>query len=403
MAGRLEINSRFNDKQTFIDGQKIFEELWRKSVVLVDSNNLDDFNLAIKKTWYEKLYSPYLMYVRVLNEYFTIPTDKNVLTPYDITEGKYANLKYQTDAVQLALNAISNHNGAIIADVVGLGKSIIASTVARNIHLRTIIVSPPHLLKQWEVYKDDFGFNATIFSSGQIERALDHYREIKRGNESFLIIIDEAHRYRNEYTRDYALLHNLCVNNKVLLLTATPSNNRPEDIYSMLKLFQSPAKSTLKTVENLGAAFEDLIAKYKQLTKDQRDGKIDEKEVKEEAERIAKLIRSIISPLVIRRSRIDLQQIPQYAEDLKKQQIKLTIPNDPVELEYDLSSLKDLYLETLDRIDGSVDKNDGIYRFKAARYTPIQYVPDEMKEKLAKELEKKTGVKFGLFAHHLYT
>lgn len=396
LAGRLEINSRFNDKQTFIDGQKIFEELWRKSVVLVDSNNLEDFNLAIKKTWYEKLYSPYLMYVRVLNEYFTIPTDKNVLTPYDITEGKYANLKYQTDAVQLALNAISNHNGAIIADVVGLGKSIIASTVARNIHLRTIIVSPPHLLKQWEVYKDDFGFNATIFSSGQIERALDHYREIKRGNESFLIIIDEAHRYRNEYTRDYALLHNLCVNNKVLLLTATPFNNRPEDIYSMLKLFQIPAKSTLKTVENLGAAFEDLIAKYKQLTKDQRDGKIDEKEVKEEAERIAKLIRSIISPLVIRRSRIDLQQIPQYAEDLKKQQIKLTIPNDPVELEYDLSSLKDLYLETLDRIDGSVDKNDGIYRFKAARYTPIQYVPDEMKEKLAKELEKKTGVKFGL-------
>ena len=121
-------------------------------------------------------------------------------------------------------------------------------------------------------------------------------------------------------------------------------------------------------------------------------------EALEEAERIASEIRSIISPLVIRRSRIDLKEIPEYAEDLKQQNIQLVIPNDPVELDYDLSSLKDLYLETLDRISEDDDKkgNDGKYRFKAARYSPVLYIKEELKQELSDLLEEKTGVELNL-------
>ena len=178
-----------------------------------------------------------------------------------------------------------------------------------------------------------------------------------------------------------------------MLLTATPFNNRPDDIYAMLKLFQVPTKSTLKTVDNLGAKFKDLIVTYKQLQKDQREGKITDAEVSKEAGRIANEIRSIISPLVIRRSRIDLKEIPEYAEDLKQQNIQLVIPNDPVELDYDLSSLKDLYLETLDRIseDEHRRRGDGKYRFKAARYSPVLYLREELKQELSELLEEKTG------------
>lgn len=397
LAGRLEINARFNDKYSVRDGQKIFDELWGSSVVIADKENLEEFDSkVIKKIWYEKLYQPYSMYIRVLKEYFTIPTKEDLLTPYDITEGKYANLKYQTDAVQMALNAIENHSGAIIADVVGLGKSIIASTVARNLRLRTIVICPPHLLRQWEGYRDEFRFTASVFSSGQIETALNYYREQVHAGEQYLIIIDEAHRYRNEYTKDYADLHNLCSDNKVLLLTATPFNNRPDDIYSMLKLFQIPTKSTLKTVDNLGGAFKELIKVYKQLTEDQRNKKLTEDAVKEQAKHIAQTIRSIISPLVVRRSRLDLQDIPEYAKDLKQQKIQLVMPDDPVELEYDLSSLKELYLRTLDKIDASEDGQDGFQRFKAARYSPVTYVKPDMAKRLAKELEDKTGVQFNL-------
>ena len=119
-----------------------------------------------------------------------------------------------------------------------MGKSIIASTVARNLRLRTIIICPPHLKQQWEEYKDEFGFTASVFSTGKVEAALNHYRMIVRPDEKFLIIVDEAHKYKNEFILDYSILHDLCMSNKVMLLTATPFNNRPEDIYSMMKLFK---------------------------------------------------------------------------------------------------------------------------------------------------------------------
>lgn len=396
LKGRLEINARFTDKQTFFDGKAIFNQLWNTAISIADANTIDEFNnKVIEHVWYEKLYAPYLMYVRVLNEYFSIPTKENLLTPHDITNGKFFNLKYQTDATQMAINAVENHNGVIIADVVGLGKSIIASTVARNLKLRTIVICPPHLKLQWDEYKDEFGFTASVFSSGQIEGALNYYNTIVSRGEQYLILIDEAHKYRNEYTQDYANLHKLCSGNKVMLLTATPFNNRPDDIYSMLKLFQIPTKSTLKTVDNLGAAFKELIATYKQLTKDQRESKISEAEVKDEAKRIAKIIRSIINPLVVRRSRLDLDEIPEYKADLKRQKIQTVIPNDPILLDYNLGGLRDLYLKTLDLID-SKEKHDDIYRFKAARYSPVTYVHENKKEALTKELEKKTGVSFNL-------
>ncbi len=397
LKGRLELNARFNDKQDYDEGKQIFDELWENSVVIVNKNNLDEWNdKVMTHIWYDKIYSPYLMYIRVLKEYFNIPTTNNILTPHDITEGKYSNLRYQTDAVQMALNSLNNHNGAIIADVVGLGKSVIASTIARNLKLRTIIVCPPHLYKQWEGYRDEFGFTGTVFSAGKIEDAILHYQELVKDGEQFLIIIDEAHRFRNEYTQDYALLHNLCSGNKVLLLTATPFNNQPADIYALIKLFQIPSRSTLKTVENLGASFKDLIDKYKALREAQRASKTTDEEIKTEVNSIARKIRSIISPLVVRRSRLDLQGIPEYAEDLKQQNIQLVLPNDPIELEYDLSELKDLYKSTLDRINKSEGDSEAVYRFKAARYSPALYIHRELKDKLAKELEEKTGVKFNL-------
>ncbi len=404
LAGRVEINARFTDRTTFVDGQSIFDKLWETAISIVDNETLDEFNnKVIEHIWYEKLYSPYLMYLRVLNEYFNIPSKDNVLTPYDITNGKFLNLKYQTDAVNMALRSIETHNGVIIADVVGLGKSIVGSTVARNLKLRAIIIAPPHLKLQWEEYKDEFGFTATVFSSGNIEGALKYYYSVVNPEEQYLIIVDEAHKYRNEYTQDYANLHNLCSGNKVILLTATPFNNRPEDVYAMLKLFQVPSKSTLKTVENLGASFKELIAHYKALIKSQKEKKLDSEEIQKEANKIAQKIRSIISPLVVRRSRLDLDEIPEYKEDMVQQGIKSLMPNDPILLEYKLGDLENLYSETLNKIATSQEHKDNAKKngtelafFKAARYQPTSYVIPEKKGELEKELEKKTGIKYNL-------
>ena len=405
LKGRIELNTILRDPVYYNEGKELFDKLWETAVPVADLEHLPEFTeKVIKKIWMEKLYSPYAMFIRILQEYFSQPDDKNLLKPSDITDGIYTDLKYQLDAVQMAMKAIENHDGVIIADVVGLGKSIIASTVARNLHLRTIIVSPPHLKQQWEEYRDQFGFTASVFSSGKIEAALDHYRMIVRNNEQFLIIVDEAHKYKNEDIQDYSILHDLCMGNKVMLLTATPFNNRPNDIFSMLKLFQIPSKSTLKTVDDLGVAFRDLIKKYEEMAEAQRKKTMTDAEIKAESKRIAKQIRSIISPLVIRRSRLDLDEIPAYKADLKAQKIKTVIPEDPVSLTYNLGGDKDLYLRTLSMISPTAEEklahkdDESFVYYKSARYKPSSYLTDdaELLEQLKRELEDKTGISLQL-------
>ena len=88
----------------------------------MDESTIDRWKEKVEsKIWIDRLFQPYKLYLRVLSEYFNIPSKTNVRTPFDITDGKFFNLKYQTDAIQLALKSIETHNGTIVADVVGLG------------------------------------------------------------------------------------------------------------------------------------------------------------------------------------------------------------------------------------------------------------------------------------------
>ncbi|SFK77960.1 SNF2 family N-terminal domain-containing protein [Porphyromonadaceae bacterium KH3CP3RA] len=414
LRGQNEINVRFQHKTEFKDAQNIFDKLWENAIVIADKDHINDFEEGvIKYIWYEKNPSPYLLYLRVLYEYFKIDTSKRIRTPHDINK-KFFNLKYQEDAIRMAISTIEKHNGVIISDVVGLGKSIIGSTVANNMNLRTIIISPPHLKQQWEDYVDEFKINtARVFSRGVISKALEHYRARTEEDEKWLIIIDEAHNYRNEFTLDYGMLHELCQGNKVMLLTATPFNNQPSDIYSLIKLFQIPTKSTLQTVNNLGYSFRHLINLYKDLKKKQKNKILSEDELKLAIESIAQQIRAIISPLIIRRSRLDLDAIPAYKEDLKKQKIEFSKPAPPELLDYDLGDLRNLYLSTLDKIsrkdyDDEIDMHDYIYSddiqdeaippegFHAARYKPIMYVKEGCEEEV-KKLVEEAGFEYHLF------
>lgn len=399
LEGRYEINVRCKDSYAYHDASEVFEELWRSAVPVVNKEVFAEFkDLVLEHVWYEKLYNPYLMYLRVIHEYFSISTRDNILTPRDITRGQYHNLKYQTDAVKMAINAVDNHNGVIISDVVGLGKSIIASTVAKNIGLRTIIIAPPHLCMQWEDYMEQFDLGGKVFSSGTIKVALDYYRRHSEyTDKKFLIIVDEAHRYRNEYTEDYTNLHDLCQDNKVILLTATPFNNRPSDIFSMLKLFQVPSASTLNTVDDLGESFRYLIAKYQELNKEKRNNILTAEEVKKGVDLIAKEIRTIISPLVIRRSRIDLMEIPEYRKDLQRQGIEVMVPEAPEEKNYSLGLLHQTYRHTLECISPeNIESITNENYFKAARYSPVAYIREECQDALEEELLTEYDVELNL-------
>ncbi|MDR0628206.1 MAG: phospholipase D-like domain-containing protein, partial [Treponema sp.] len=376
LQGRTEVNATLRDSSDYTEAAEIFNTLWDESVPLADASTKEEFlETVIKRTWLERLPAPYHMYIRVLHEYFKSSAE-TIRTPAALTRNKdtqYLDLAYQTDAINDGLAMLKRHSGCIVADVVGLGKSIIGVTIAANLGLETIVICPPHLKAQWEDFAFDFGLaSPKIISSGKLEDAL----AAAEGGAEKLIIVDEAHCYRSEKTRDYGLLHRVCIGNKVLLLSATPFNNRPEDIFSLLKLFQIPLHSTIQTVNNLGLKIERLIIDYKKLKKEYQQDKA-EAEFKKKAGEISSKIRNILQPVLIRRTRVDLLGDDIYNEDLKKQNIVVSDVDPPEELVYDLGSMADLYLDTLNQLTGAIDSAGNV--FIGARYQPLTYLKDDEK------------------------
>lgn len=384
LKNRFEVNAILNDSSDYKNAIEVFNELWDDAVDVASKDSFEDFdNNVLKKIWLDNIYSPYLVYLKVLDEYFSLEISNSIRTAEEINDA-YKNLRYQTDAVKMGINSIQKHNGVIIADVVGLGKSIIASVIANNLGLTTYIISPPHLKDQWEDYLILFKISGKVFSSGKIEDALESYNK-NSNNKECLVIVDEAHRYRNEETKDYFLLHSLCMGNKVILLTATPFNNAPSDIYAIIKLFQIPNHSTLKTVANLGDEFKSLIFRYRQINDGMKKNTVTESELKVEIEKISKKIRAIIEPLVVRRSRLDLEKIQVYKQDLEKQGIAFPEVEDPEIKTYDLDFINDNYLHTLELISPS-DKGKTQKYYKAAKYKSLSYIKDDKRIEVIKYL-----------------
>lgn len=379
---RHEINVILYDK--FTAGKEIFDSLWKDAIDIASDDNIGEFTkYVIDKIWYKKLYSPYLFYLRVLDEYFSFVQTGSVMLPSRITRGKYFNLQYQTDAIKKSLKILKEHGGVMISDVVGLGKSIIASAVAYNLRKKVIIIAPPHLNDQWDKeYRVHFELNAVVYGSGSIHKALE-YKEKHFPDEEFLIIVDEAHKYRNELTDDYIPLHRLCQGNKVMLLSATPFNNRPQDVFAMIKLFQIPSKSTIRTVANLSYHFTSAIREYKDIHKKRRKREIDEAELQERVKQLASQIRLIMEPVVIRRSRLDLDKIESYRKDLERQNIRYVFAEPPKILDYPLGELEGKYLATIQQISdkAKITEPDTLHPaddacFIGARYKPVNYIVD---------------------------
>ncbi|MDR3185671.1 MAG: phospholipase D-like domain-containing protein [Christensenellaceae bacterium] len=363
-----ELNIKFTDNIYFNQYDKYFEECWENTKNIDFStdkkNKLDFIDKIEKNLWIFSTPKPYHLYLRVLYEMFAHTDALNIKSASDLTNGKYLNLKYQNDAVKFGINCIKEHNGVIIADVVGLGKTIIALTIAQNLdYEETIIIAPPQISKQWEEYVEEFRLRSVrIESSGQISKL---HKEYFNTESKKLYIIDEAHRYRNENTKNYYYLHQLTrshKDNKVILLTATPFTNKPDDLYSLIKLFQIPACTTFNDSSSFYKDINDLIEKYKIIKKN----KTDNNDLSQISEKLGDLIR----PITIRRSRLDLERINEYANDLEIQNIKFPEVVGPNLLKYELGSISELYSNSLSKLTES---------FIASLYKHSSYLKDEKK------------------------
>lgn len=388
-----EHNRILQEKHYYDEDVQRFEECWSdpENIIITDIESSSYFIHEVKeRIWLYSLPDPLLMYYRVLSEYFSVTEFEDMKTPKHITGGKFFDLKYQKDAINLGIDRIKKFGGVIIADVVGLGKSIVASAIAHNLGMKTIIIAPPHLESQWKDYMAEFDFKGFVYTTGKIEEALERH-----GNDDskLLIILDEAHKHRNEDTDNYKVLHRLCAGHYVMALSATPFNNDPKDIYALIKLFSTPGRSTIRTVENLSMSFHMLFKRYRAVRKQVRNtdkGDDGNFEVRTELHSIADELRRMIEPLIIRRSRLDLEEIEEYRNDLKMQGVSFAKVRDPELLEYELGGMFDLYVGTLEKI-APEDKSTS---FIGTRYKPASYIRQgsEFIKKLVENEDDEDGI-----------
>ena len=147
--------------------------------------------------------------------------------------------EFQARAVQIAAHHLNRRNGVLIGDVVGLGKTLIATALARifedDLGTQTLIICPRNLVRMWEEYRDEYGLRARVLS---ISRVLGELPNLRRYHQ---VIIDESHNLRNRDGKRYRAIREYVSENesKCILLSATPYNKTYHDLSNQLRLFIS--------------------------------------------------------------------------------------------------------------------------------------------------------------------
>lgn len=141
---------------------------------------------------------------------------------------------HQLVAASRVLELLREHAGALLADPVGLGKTYVALAVARHF-ARAIVVAPASLRRMWSAAAAAANVPITTVSHEGLSRG-DPCRAAE-ADQSSLVIIDEAHRFRNPNTQRYSRALELCREASTLLVSATPIQNRVKDLAAPLALF----------------------------------------------------------------------------------------------------------------------------------------------------------------------
>jgi HKD family nuclease len=268
IISQIEFNVEIKD-YGFKEAEKYFDDLWKNAISLSEDDVRKLIHTIENETALRKI-TPFLAYVYLLKTYIDTHKTKDISKDLiDLMKRKdYKPYSYQMEAVSQAIANCESHGGTILADVVGLGKTVVACMVAKALGKRGIVIAPPHLIGTedksigWKKYLEDFElYGWETFSVGKLEKALEF---VKDHDNIEVVIVDEAHRFRNENTLSYHYLNEICRGKTILLLTATPFNNRPSDIYALLKLFTIPKKSTIVFDEDLKSKFieyENLFTK----------------------------------------------------------------------------------------------------------------------------------------------
>ena len=367
---------RYDDVQF---AKEEFEQLWEEAKgVPIEAT---DYQATIDKTYLKGDVSPYELYIKMLMEYFSdrvLAVDMD--DPFDMPEG-YDKFEYQMDAVIEGYQKLIRYDGFFLADVVGLGKTVIATMIAKKFliengrdNTKILVVYPPAVEQNWKTTFKDFGIDkyTQFVSNGSLSKILDDDNyNYWNADEYDLVLVDEAHKFRNHTTGAFQQLQEICkmprvetgyipgYKKKVMLISATPMNNTPADIYYQILMFQDPRHCTIDGVPNLTAFFSPLVVEFRKFRKQEN---FDIKQFKRLAERVRD---RVIKPLTVRRTRTDIESIQRYNKDVNG----FPTVEKPIKKEYELNDhLANLFERAMHVLDQELSY---------ARYQAIAYLNPE--------------------------
>jgi len=349
-----EFNVELKDKSDVDYALRMFERLWQEGEDLkqVFLDTLDN------KTWLNDKVTPYELYLKTLYEYFYEDINLDQETNFNLPDD-FLDLEYQKQAVVAASKILDAYNGVFLSDVVGIGKTYIAALLAQQPDLMPewkLVICPPVLQEYWDETFQEFGLSKyRVVSAGKITDIKNH----PKFNDYKYVFIDEAHRFRNEDTETYEALYDICYGKKVILVSATPLNNKYSDILSQLKLFQRPNRSNIPAVRNLPNFFKSL----EKLRKDALER--DKAERNKIIQDLSRQIREkIFKHVMVRRTRKEIKEF--FSKDIKQQGLTFPEVADPIALPYEFDDeINSIFNETIDIIQE---------KFLKARYTPYKYL-----------------------------
>lgn len=381
-----------------------------------------------KKTVEDTPLTPYELYIKLLNYKFGDIVD---LDQQQIIEGylpkQFKALEYQIQAVKQCFGIMQEHGGFMLADVVGLGKTIVGTLIIKHFlrmpeddgrERSVLIITPPAIQSAWKdtITKFDRGDEThkiepfvDYITTGSIGKLTEEDDDAALDDEDTgefateltyknygLILIDESHKFRNSSTSMYHALDELIaqigantgVYPYIGLLSATPQNNRPADLQNQIYLFQrNHADSTLRKANcgNLEGYFADINRQYARIISAPKDekGRTIKETPEQHAQRVGELKRlsqdirvCILEDILVRRTRTDIMK--HYSDS----GLKFPKISGPHSLEYIMDDeLALLFSDTMLLIAPTdEDKLCGIEYIEYYRYRAIEYFVDSKNE-----------------------
>ncbi len=228
-----------------------FEERWDDRWCMDISSELADI---IDESWAgERLVPPYHVYLKMA--YHLAQEARAGLSEFRIpTVFGNTLFDFQIAAVKIAAHHLNKRGGVLIGDVVGLGKSMMATALAKvfedDYHTETLIICPKNLVPMWEDYAHRYQLHAKIMPLSKVLNELPEKTRRYR-----VVLIDESHNLRNKEGKRWKVIRAYIERNdsRCILLSATPYNKTYIDLSAQLSLF-------LRDDADIGVRPEKLLA-----------------------------------------------------------------------------------------------------------------------------------------------